>query len=373
MGRRIEWCRSSEELSGWIDRIDSGPLALDTEADSLHHYPEKVCLIQLSFDEVDLLVDPLAGADPTLLEKPLLDAGLPKLLHGADYDLRILDRDYGLRFRGLFDTMIAARLVGTRQFGLAALLAEHFDVTLDKSLQRADWSRRPLSAAMATYAAMDTRHLADLVSVLEERLSELGRRAWATEEFELLEGVGWTEKPDDDAFRRIKGSGSLDPRGLAVLRELVILRERLAREADRPPFKIISNDRLLAVGRQRPTDLAQLGSLLSGRSGRSARWSDEVLACVDRALKMPAEELPVRRRRSRGGLSASDQSRLGELLQARDLVAQDLDLEPSVLAPRAVLEGAVLRAGRGADPGRTPGLRRWQREQLAPALGALSA
>jgi ribonuclease D len=148
MSRRIEWCRSSEELADWIDRIGSGPLALDTEADSLHHYPEKVCLIQLSFEDVDLLVDPLSGADPTLLRQALLDPALPKLLHGADYDLRILNRDYGLEFRGLFDTMIASRLVGTRKFGLAALLAEHFDVELNKSLQRADWSRRPLSEAM---------------------------------------------------------------------------------------------------------------------------------------------------------------------------------------------------------------------------------
>lgn len=373
MGRRIEWCRSVEELAGWKDRIGSGPLALDTEADSLHHYPEKVCLIQLSFEEVDLLVDPLAGADPTLLAPLLLDPDLPKLLHGADYDLRILDRDYGLQFRGLFDTMIAARLVGTRQFGLAALLAEHFDVALDKSLQRADWSRRPLSSEMEAYATMDTRYLAGLAALLEERLSELGRRAWAAEEFEILEGVRWTEKSDDDAFRRIKGSGSLDPRGLAVLRELIGLRERLAREADRPPFKIINNDRLLTIARQRPTHRQQLDSLMSSRTGRSRRWSEDVLAAVDRALTMPAAELPVRRRRRAGSLTASDQARLDELTQARDAVALDLDLEPSILAPRAVLEGAVVRAGRGEDPGRTPGLRRWQREQLEAPLASLTA
>jgi len=372
MGRRIEWCRSSDELAGWIERIGSGPLALDTEADSLHHYPEKVCLIQLSFGEIDLLVDPLAGVDSTLLARPLLDPMLPKLLHGADYDLRILNRDYGLEFRGLFDTMIAARLVGNRKFGLAALLDEHFDVVLNKSLQRADWSRRPLSEAMATYAATDTRHLAALVSVLEERLAELGRTAWAAEEFEVLEKVRWTGKSDDDAFRRIKGGGSLDRRGLAVLRELVGLRERLARETDRPPFKIINNDRLLAIANERPTDSRQLGALLSNKGGRSVRWSGEVLTCVARALAMPTTELPERRRRSMGRLSGPEQTRLSLLLQQRDAVAQDLDLEPSVLAPRGVLEGALVRAGRGEDPGQTPGLREWQREQLQVPLAALT-
>jgi len=373
MSRRIEWCRSSEELEGWIDRIGVGPLALDTEADSLHHHPEKVCLIQLSFAEVDLLVDPLSGADPAVLGRVLLDAALPKLLHGADYDLRVLNRDYGLEFCGLFDTMIASRLVGTRQFGLAALLAEHFDVVLDKSLQRADWSRRPLPPTMEAYAAMDTRHLAALTSVLETRLDELGRRAWADEEFEILERVRWTEKPNDDAFRRIKGGGSLDPRGLAVLRELVELRERLARRADRPPFKIMSNDRLLTIARERPSDRRQLDSLFSRKGGRAGRWSEDVLACVERAMTMPEAALPARRRRSTARLANSAQNRLKELSAQRDAVAHDLDLEPSVLASRAVLEGAVIRAANGEDPGLTPGLRRWQRDQLEAPLSGLTA
>jgi ribonuclease D len=372
MSRRVEWCRSSEELSGWIDRIGTGPLALDTEADSLHHYPEKVCLIQLSFGEVDLLVDPLSGADPAVLAPTLLDPALPKLLHGADYDLRILNRDYGLEFRGLFDTMIAARLVGTRQFGLAALLVDHFEVVLDKSLQRADWSHRPLSAAMETYAAMDTRHLAALVAALGARLDDLGRRTWAEEEFEILERVRWTEKPNEDAFRRIKGSGTLDPRSLGVLRELVAVRELLARRADRPPFKIMSNDRLLAIARRRPTDRKQLDSVLSHKSGRASRWSDDLLACVERAMSIPETELPARRRRSSGRVSESVQTRLRELSRQRDAVAQQLDLEPSVLAPRAVLEEAVIRSMRGEDPRLTPGLRRWQREQLEEPLSALT-
>ena len=372
MSRRVEWCRSSEELERWIDRIGSGPLALDTEADSLHHYPEKVCLIQISFSDVDLLVDPLAGVDSAVLVKVLRDETWTKLLHGADYDLRILDRDYGLRFRGLFDTMIAARLVGTRRFGLAALLAEHFGVVLDKSLQRADWSRRPLSPAMVAYAATDTRHLADLAAALETRLDDLGRRGWAAEEFEMVERVRWGEKPDDEAFRRIKGSGSLDARGLAVLRELVRLRERLARQADRPPFKIMSNDWLLTVARRRPSSPMQLRSLASGKGRRIERWSDDLLACVDAAMRLPQAELPSRRRRVANRLTNSAQRRLKGLLARRDAVAHELDLEPSVLAPRAVLEAAVVRAARGDDPGLTPGLRRWQRDLLEAGLSELT-
>jgi ribonuclease D len=373
MARRIEWCRTTHDLIAWIDRIGPGPLALDTEADSLHHYPEKVCLIQLSFGEVDLLVDPLADLDPGVLAEPLAERTLPKLLHGADYDLRILHRDFGVRIRGLFDTMIAARLIGARKFGLAALLAEHFGVELNKSMQRADWSRRPLTPAMEEYAATDTRHLAALTSRLEGRLEELGRSGWAAEEFEVLEGVRWADKTDDEAFRRIKGSGTLDPLGLAVLRELVALRDRLARQADRPPFKIVGNDRLLEIARQRPTDRKQLGELLAARRGKPRAWWDELLACVDRALGLPSSELPRRRRRSGGRLTGEEQNRLKLVLRQRDAVAHDLDLEPSVLAARAVLERAVSRAARGEDPRSTPGLRRWQRNQLEGVWATLGA
>ena len=269
MCREIKWAVETDELLSRLAGVQRGPLAVDTEADSMHHYPEKVCLVQLSFGKVDLLVDPLAGIDLTVLQPLLREPGLRKIMHGADYDLRMLDRDFGLKVCGLFDTMLAARLTGETAFGLAALLQKHLGIALDKKYQRADWSLRPLPADMEAYAVLDTRHLESLAELLQAELDRLGRAEWAAEEFGRLEKVRWRETAGEDAYRRVKGSGSLDRRRLACLRELVIMREKAARKADRPPFKILSNDLLLKVA----TEMPQSERELAATSRLPASWS----------------------------------------------------------------------------------------------------
>jgi len=175
----VSWIRDARSLSEALSGIGDGPLALDTEADSFHHYPEKICLIQLSTRARTYLVDPLTGLNLRSLGEVLEDGAVTKILHGADYDLRLLRRDHDLQIRNLFDTMIAARLTGETRFGLASLLESHLGVRLDKRFQRADWSQRPLPREMVEYAAADTRHLAELRSILDARLLSLGRRDWA--------------------------------------------------------------------------------------------------------------------------------------------------------------------------------------------------
>jgi len=369
MSERVHWCRETGDLEARLDSLGAGPLALDTEADSLHHYPEKVCLVQLSFGGIDLLVDPLAGVDLAALEPILEKREVRKVLHGADYDLRILNRDFGLKLYGLFDTMIAARLVGERSFGLAALLEQHFGVALEKKYQRADWSRRPLPQAMEAYAVLDTRHLIPLAELLENRLVELGREGWAAEEFAVLEKVRWNDRADRETYRNLKGSGSLERRGLAVLREIVAVRERLARAADRPPFMILLNDSMLSIAREKPSDRRALSRLLGSR-GRGLRGPDSqrLLEAVGHALNLPEEELPeltVSRRRRRDGPA---QERLRALLGRRETIALELDLEPSILGSRALLEAMLSRASQAQDPGGTPGLRLWQWRLLGPEL-----
>ena len=370
MAERVEWIRDETSLGARLREIGRGPLGLDTEADSLHHYPEKVCLIQLSFGGADLLVDPLAGVDLSVLSPILTDGGLRKILHGADYDLRVLGRDFGLRVKGLFDTMVAAKLTGESAFGLAGLLDKHLGVRLDKRFQRADWSQRPLPEAMERYAVLDTRHLEPLAVLLEDRLRGLGRIEWAAEEFRALERVRWTDKPDQEGFRRVKGSSGLDRRQLGTLRELHAMRDRVARERDRPPFKILRNEALLSVARCAPRDGAELenvsGLPATWRSGGRARL---LLQAVRRGLEQSSAALPEPRPRSRGRrINTRQQARLLELRQFRDRVAGELALDPAVVAPRAVLEGVTLRMDRGEDPAETPELRRWQLELLRPAL-----
>ena len=238
MGRFVLWVDRTPILAEHIARVRSGPLALDSEADSFHHYHEKVCLIQLSFGESDLLLDPLSDLDLAPLGALLADRRLTKILHGADYDIRMLRRDLGLEIRGLFDTMVAARLVGERSFGLSALLEKFFDVKLDKRFQRADWSRRPLPVEMKRYAVRDTRYLEELAGLLQRRLEELGRVEWADEEFGRLESVCWvSERRPEEAFLRVEGIQALNRAELAVARELALLRESTARRRDgRPSF-----------------------------------------------------------------------------------------------------------------------------------------
>src|SRR5262245_9489536 len=243
------WIDTTEGLTEFARDVGSGPLAVDTEADSFHHYREKVCLVQLSASGRNALVDPLSSVDLRSLKPLLEDRSVPKLLHGADYDIRLLTRDYGLAISGVFDTMVAARLLGEEALGLAALLAKHLGVVLDKSHQRADWSKRPLPEAMRSYAVLDTCHLEALALILRERLEGQGRRAWMREECERLEAVRWRDRRDDDpeGYRRTKGAAKLDRAGLAVLREAWLWRDALARQRDRPLFKILRDETLLAI------------------------------------------------------------------------------------------------------------------------------
>ena len=370
----IKWVSQTGELLSLLEGVGAGPLAVDTEADSMHHYPEKVCLVQLSFAGLDLLLDPLAELDLQTALQPLLgDPGIPKIMHGADYDLRMLHRDFGVEVRGLFDTMLAARLTGERSFGLAALLLKHLGVELNKRYQRADWSQRPLPAEMRSYAAMDTRHLHRLAGLFATELESLGRSAWAREEFDRLEQVRWREHADDAAYRRLKGSGSLSRRGLALLRELVALREREAIEADRPPFKILSNEALLSIAREAPQSERELVE----RTRLPASWSSgrrlrRLWKAVKRALDQPESLLPEVKRSEGKRATKSFEKRLRLLCKRRETLAGELGIEPSVLAARSVLGKALSNRERGESLDAIPELREWQAGLLRPLFDGIA-
>jgi len=370
MDPQATWIDRTDALEKALSELGKGPLAIDTEADSLHHYPEKVCLVQLSFGGRDYLVDPLAEVSLEPLAERLQDRSIVKILHGADYDLRMLHRGFGVTFTGLFDPMIAARIIGETRFGLAALLEQFFDIPMDKKFQRADWSMRPLTSDMVRYAAMDTHYLIPLHERLSARLEELGRRSWATEEFERLERIRSAPRASaEDGFRRVKGAGQLDRRKLAVLRELWTLREAHARRMDRPPFRVLHDERLIELGERLPHRMADLESLDKlPRSWRQGRRAHELLAAIRAGLAVKSEDWPAR---AKGGRNRSAQKtpdeRLVAIREHRDKVAEELGLEPSLLGPRAVLEQITERLQSGKDPAATPELRRWQWKLLAPA------
>ncbi|MGH7930578.1 MAG: ribonuclease D, partial [Candidatus Binatia bacterium] len=240
------YVRERAAMETLIQRIRTAErVAVDTEADSLHNYFEKVCLIQLSLGGEHYLLDPLAGLDLTgfleaLAEKPLI-------LHGGDYDLRMLRASTGFRpRREVFDTMIAAQLLGIEQIGLAALIERFFDITIGKEGQKSDWSRRPLSEKQQRYAVNDTRYLEHLAERLRDELSERGRVDWHLKSCRaMVESTGRDNSRDPEEAWRIKGTGRLTRRQLAYLRELWRWRDEHARRANLPPFKVFGNQQIL--------------------------------------------------------------------------------------------------------------------------------
>ncbi len=373
--RSPRWIDRTADLPPVVTAIGPGPLAVDCEADSFHHYREKICLIQLSFGDADVLVDPLSGVDLGPLGEVLGRERVRKILHGSDYDIRMLRRDHGFVVRGLFDTMIAARLVGERAFGLSGLLEKHVGVRLDKSkrLQRADWSVRPLPAVLVRYAAADTRFLGELAARLAERLSQLGRTEWAEEEFRRLEQTRWEAQPRDDAsaWARVKGLRALDRRGLAVLRELAALREATARRHDVPPFRVARDEALLDLAaRQAIPDFSRVPGL--PRSWRTPEGARELRGAIEHALALDERAWPVHvELPPRPRLSPEREARLRRLCRGRDQIAARLGIDPTVLASRGSIERLLAAFEEGRPLAELPDLRAWQRDLLAPVLGTL--
>jgi ribonuclease D len=362
----MKWIDRQEPLDRELAGVASAQVvAVDTEADSLHSYFDKVCLIQISVPGEDLVVDPLAKVRLDRFGAILADPSVTKILHGADYDLRILHRDFGFTTANLIDTMICAQLLGYEAFGLAALLDRHFGVKLDKSHQRADWSMRPLPPQMLDYAAMDTRYLIPLAEILRAELEALGRWEWVAEEFARLEMIRFRETPEEEeTWRKMKNLGSLDRRGLAVLRALHGWRDALARKADRPPFKIIGNDSLLEIASKKPVDMPSLAKLKSVSQYHRGRFGAEILGQVQQAMAIPESDLPERNEARPWMRDRELENRINKLKKVRDAVAAELKIDPGVLAPRHVLTAVAEKASLED----IPAMRNWQRDVVGQKL-----
>ncbi|HST30455.1 MAG TPA: ribonuclease D [Chthoniobacterales bacterium] len=338
------------ELTGQIAPHDR--VAIDTEADSLHCYREKLCLLQISVPGHDVIVDPLAKVDLGPLRDVL--ANKEVVLHGADYDLRLLRRNMEFVPTRIFDTVIAARMIGLREFSLAALVKHHFDIELAKGSQKANWAQRPLSQRMAEYAINDTRYLLPLAERLEKELESRNRMEWFRQSCRrALEFAATDRERDLDEAWRISGAGTLRGRASAVLRELWNWREREAEAVDRPPFHILQNRELISSAEQ----------FAAGQSPDYKHFSDRrrrgFLEAADRAMHLPEQDWPVRLRRSGTRPTTEVIKRIEKIRQTRDYAARELHIEASFIAPRATLEAI------GADPSRADALLvPWQRELL---------
>jgi ribonuclease D len=335
------WIRTPDDLQAMARELTGATaVALDTEADSLHHYPGKLCLVQIADPRGrGHLVDPLALRDLAPLGPLLADPRTVKVLHAADNDLAYLKRLYGVTVASLFDTAVAARFLGATTLGLEGLLVQYLGVTPVKSRQKDDWSRRPLTAEQEAYALDDVLHLIALRERLIEALDAIGRRAWVEQECEGLAAMAVPEKPaDPDAYMKLKGARELDARGLAALRVLHAVRESLALALDRPPFMIVGNESLVALATRRPGDAEGMLAVPGCTPPVLRRAGAALLEGIRRAQALPEDALPVYRSSPRPHVPGPVRRRAEALRQWRARAAKEIGLDPGVLFPQRLID-----------------------------------
>ena len=365
-----DWIRTPEALARLADAIRGGrALALDSESDSLYHHFDKVCLLQIATEGgAAYLVDPLVLKDQSPLAPFMADPGITKVLHGADYDVTTLRRDFGFSFARIFDTMIAARFLGLPEIGLQSVARRELGVELSKSSQKDDWSRRPLNPTQEAYALADVQHLLPLHARLEAQLRAVGRLAWVEEECAAVAALEPARRRrEKDAYQRVKGARRLKPRALAILRELFAWRETRAEETDLPAFKIAGNETLLALAAAAPRTR---GDLAQARvNGRLLDHAAALLAAVKRGLALAETDLPSVPREPRPVVSDDVRRRTDALRDWRKKEAEAQKLDPSVILPQRLIDRLADAAPRDTPAlERVLGLRRWRIEAFGAAL-----
>ncbi len=346
-------------------------VALDTEANGYHRYPERVCLVQLATPKRTYVIDPIEIDDMSALGPLLESRRVEKVIHGADYDIRGIDRDWGFRLANIFDSSIAARLAGMDRIGLAAALEECLGIHVEKlkRLQRADWSRRPLSDEALAYAAEDVAHMLPLRNALLERLKGLGRAAWAAEEFARLEDIRYTPPdPPEVAYFSFKGSRDLDDQGRAILRELALAREAEALRRGVPTFRIMRTEDLVGIAAA-PDDEETAGKLLK-RSHPG--FANRLRRALSKGKKAPPEQRP-RSVAASPRMTPEQQTRLKDLKEWRNARAAELALDVSVIWPAVSLDRLAREPERLDEEFGAPEVRRWQAKHSGRSLAEVLA
>jgi ribonuclease D len=353
-------------MSAALDGMSSSPVvAVDTESNSRHRYPEQLCLVQLSDAENIYLIDTIQCPDISALGSLLDNPAVVKVLHGADYDLRVLDRHAGLRIRGLFDTSIAARFVGRTEFGLSSLLRDILGLTIPKneSLQKADWGQRPLSPQAMNYAADDVRFLLPLQLALQTQTDKLGRSGWVAEEFRRAERIRYSAPDPETAFLSIKNSGDLDSRALATLRSLYAFREKEALRLHRPPFFILPDAAMVYLSDNPGAPLTMVPGINPMAIGRLEGGILQALRAGQAAQPFERPR-PVRD----DPLNEAQMRTLAGLKSWRIGLGTRLSLEPFLVWPTPSLTRIARDPGALETEIMSEDVRDWQRTEIAPLL-----
>lgn len=349
--------------------LKEAKIGVDLEADSMYHFQEKVCLLQMATKRMNVIIDPLQIRDLSVLKPVFAGQRIKKIFHGADYDVRSLFRDFKIKINNLFDTQLAAMFLGLKETGLEAVLKEKFQVALEKKYQRKDWSRRPLPQEMIAYAANDVRYLVPLADMFEKELSKEKRLHWVKEECECLSRVRPVQNNQNPLYLNFKGAGRLDSRSLAVLEALLQYRKKIAEQKDKPLFKIFRNQALLLLAIEKPTNKKSLEHAKALSRKQIGMYGNVLIETISQALKLPEEQLPIYHREKAPVPNPAVPKKLKALKSWRDAKARTLEIEPTMLFTRALLSTIADENPQDIHSlGKITEIKKWQKNEFGPEI-----
>jgi ribonuclease D len=355
-----------DALENLVEAIENEKtIGVDLEADSMYHFKEKVCLIQIASRGINVVIDPLMIQDLSPLKPLFKKTEIQKIFHGADYDVRSLFRDFRITINNLFDTELASRFLGYPETSLEAVLKNKFKVTLDKKYQRKDWSKRPLPQEMISYAAKDARYLLPLAESLSTELENKNRLRWVMEECEYLSKVRPNTNNTDPLYLHFKGAGKLDSRSLAVLESLLQYRRRIAQKKDVPLFRIFSSSTLLELAEKKPLKLKNLANteILSHR--QISMYGSRIIQTINDAMQIAPKNLPVYPRKKSPKVPLVVAERVKILKQWRDARAAELAVDPALVCTKSLIGTIALQKPRKiSDLAAIQELKNWQRKEF---------
>ena len=363
----IDSAEALKDLSQALQR--EAVVGVDLEADSMYHFKEKVCLIQMATRSQTVVIDPLLIEDLSPLKPVFEKRGICKVFHGADYDVRSLYRDFEIAINNLFDTELASRFLGYSETSLEAVVKTKFGAVLNKKYQRKDWSRRPLPHEMMAYAAGDVKYLLPLAQKLTAELEKMGRLKWVQEECEFLSNV----RPNPDncgpLFLHFKGAGKLDSRSLAVLEALLQYRRQIAEKKDRPLFRIFGSRSLLELAEKKPTNLKRLEKSNAISPKQISMYGRGVISAIKKAMQIDKKHLPVYPRKKSPRVPLVVAKRVRALRSWRDGQVDKLALDPALICTKAQISTiAQQRPCRLSDLNTIKEMKHWQKQEFGPAI-----
>jgi ribonuclease D len=367
---KYKFIESDAELTAVCDGLlQEKVIAVDLEADSMHCFKEKICLIQIASATQAFLIDPFEIKEISAFIRVLENDRVMKVFHGADFDIRSLDRDYQAKVNNLFDTEIACRFLGTKERGLAALLKKNFNVDADKKFQKVDWSKRPLGQAMIEYSVGDVAYLVELQDIIQQRVAEKGRLAWAKEEFDLQAQVRYESNHELPLFKKFKGAGKMDNRSLAVLENLLQMRLAIAGKKDQPLFKIISNASLLLMAQRKPVTIDHMLNIKALSRKQADMYGHLCVDAVVKAMGLAHGALPSYPKMRRPKKDFKVLARIDRLKKMREKLSDSLGIEPGFLLNNAVIDTISVQNPETPEALLTiENVRRWQVEAIGDKI-----